>query len=149
MGREGSGVDTSASQICKTHVVQNLRRIGVQDNQNEQHNRKRNQEAKQAAKNGGQRSHGKQRERCQNQSHESAQFNGYKPIIDGSFFHCEQHDIADENEPTVLKVDHVQNCVCNYDPDEEHQPEIEQEFLFDLFSHFHFLQSGSGGQFSV
>ena len=75
--------------------------------------------------------------------------NGYKPIIDGSFFHCEQHDIADENEPTVLKVDHVQNCVCNYDPDEEHQPEIEQEFLFDLFSHFHFLQSGSGGQFSV
>ena len=47
----------------------------------------------------------------------------------------EKTDVAQKDEPAVLKAHHMQNGVDDEDPDQQHQAEAEQETLGDGFVH--------------
>lgn len=99
-------VDAGAGEIREPYVVQDLRRVRMDHDQHEQHGGQRDQEAEQVSQDRGQRRDCQQRDHCQDQSHKAAHFHGNEPVFDIPL-HSEQHDIADKDQPAVLKMDHM------------------------------------------
>ena len=79
-------------------------------------------------------------EHCEHSEHEpdkAAYLNGEETFLDIAL-KGEEHDVADEDQPAVGKTDDVQDRICDEDPAEKREAEIEQKFLADFFFHCKF-----------
>ena len=79
-------------------------------------------------------------EHCEHSEHQpdkAAYLNGEETFLDIAL-KGEEHDVADEDQPAVGKTDDVQDRICDEDPAEKREAEIEQKFLADFFFHCKF-----------
>ena len=106
----------------------------MQDDQHEQHDGQRDEEAEKAAQHRGEEGDGQQGDHGEHHAHQTAQLHRDETVLDVAL-HGEQHDVAEEDEPAVLKAHHMQDGVDDEDPDQQHQAEAEQETLGDGFVH--------------
>ena len=97
----------------------------------------RDKQTKEIADDRSQGGDGEHCEHSEHESHKAAYLNGEKALLDIAL-KGEEHDVADEDQPAVGKTDDVQDRVCNEDPAEKREAEIEQEFLSDFFFHCKF-----------
>ena len=96
-------VDAGDGQVGKAHIVQHLGGVGVQDDEDEEHHAQRQRQAQHPAQNRRQRTDGQHRQHREHHAHEAAQLHADKAVFDVAL-HRKEHDIAQENEPAVLKL---------------------------------------------
>ena len=114
----------------------------MQDDEEEEHHAQRQQQAQHPAQNRRQRTDGQHRQHREHHAHEAAQLHADKAVFDIAL-HRKEHDVAQKDEPAVLKLDGVKKGVGDQDPRHHHQAEVEQETLGHSFVHgkAHFLAS--------
>ena len=127
-------VDAGDGQVGKAHIVQHLGGVGVQDDEDEEHHAQRQQQAQHPAQNRRQRTDGQHRQHREHHAHEAAQLHADKAVFDVAL-HRKEHDVAQKDEPAVLKLDGVEKGVGDQDPRHHHQAEVEQETLGHSFVH--------------
>ena len=108
-------VDAGAGQVSKAYIVEDLGRIGMDKDQQSQHNAQRNKEAEEVAQNGGQCANSQKGKYREYKSYQTAQLNGQEAILHIAL-KGEQHDVAYKDEPAVFKAHQMDDCVCNEDP---------------------------------
>ena len=106
----------------------------MQDDEDEEHHAQRQQQAQHPAQNRRQRTDGQHRQHREHHAHEAAQLHADKAVFDVAF-HRKEHDVAQKDEPAVLKLDGVEKGVGDQDPRYHHQAEVEQETLGHSFVH--------------
>lgn len=114
---KGRDVDAGAGEVCKADIVQDLRGIGMDNDQQEQQHGQRDQKAEQAADDLGQRGNRKQCDDRQHQAHQAAELDREEALLDVAF-HREQRELADEDQPGLIDSCVRENAVTAQDQGE-------------------------------